>query len=389
MNEKAEDSSITNFNHLLHNLMENGDEDVRAYTVEALGTVRNDMAIDDLINSLSDKNERVRMKVAEILGDINEKSAALEIAKKGLHDDNDLVRWMSAWALGKLRAADTTEELTNCLDDENPWVRGTSAWALGRIGNNDSIKKLENLTKDENSYTRIQAVRALGMISDEKSTLNILNALTDKNKNVRSSAAWSLGLIGDDRAIGDLKDKILNDESKEVKENSIWALGSIGEKKVADFLMNIILNNDDFKIRKEASRSLSEMLDGSIPDRFKDKLNNGMVKTKMRVLEYLGFFGGEESSDYLKSYIHDSNPELRFTAIKSLSNLGSQAALKSLTNIVRRDDNHSIREAALESLGRINDEMSKVALKQLKKELEDDKLKGLIDDIIEGNTTTL
>lgn len=374
MNEKAEDSSITNFNHLLHNLMESWDEDVRAYTVEGLGTVRSDMAIDDLINSLSDKNERVRMKVAEILGDINQKSAALEIAKKGLHDDNDLVRWMSAWALGKLRAAETTEELTNSLDDENPWVRGTSAWALGRIGNNDSIKKLENLTKDDNSYTRIQAVRALGMISDEKSTLNILNALADKNKNVRSDAAWSLGLIGDSRAIGDLKDKILHDKSDEVKENSIWALGSIGEKKVKDFLMNIVLTNDEFEMRKEASKSLSEILDGSIPNRFKEKLNDGMVKTKIRILEFLGFFGGEEAGDYLKSYTHDSNPELKL------------AAVRSLTNIVKRDNDHTIRKKALESLGKINDEIGKQALKTLRDDVEDEKLKGLVEDIIEGKT---
>ncbi|MFW6375572.1 MAG: HEAT repeat domain-containing protein [Thermoplasmatota archaeon] len=386
MSENVDDSSITNFNQLLHNLMEKGDDDVRAYTVEALGTIRSDMAIDDLINSLSDKNELVRMKVTEILGDINEKNAALKIAKQGLHDDKDLVRWMSAWALGKLRAEETMEELVNSLDDENPWVRGTSAWALGRIGNDVPVKKLKNLTKDDNTYTRIQAVRALGMISDESSTLNLLDALTDKNKNVRSSAAWSLGLIGDDRAIGDLKDKVLHDESDEVKENSIWALGSIGEKKVADFLMKIILNNDDFKIRKKASRSLSELLDGPIPAKFKEKLDDGLVKTKMRVLEFLGFLGGEESSDYLKSYIHDSNPELRLTAIKSLEKLGSTIALKPLTNIVKNDNNLSIRETALNSLGKLNDKMSKIALKQLKKELEDEKLKGLIDDILENET---
>ena len=383
-----ENNTISNFNDLLHNLMNKGDEDVRAYTVEALGTVGNDMAVEDLIDSLSDKNELVRIKVAEILGDINEKSAALDIAKKGLNDDKDMVRWMSAWALGKLRAEDTTEDLISSLDDENPWVRGTSAWALGRIGDKKSVKQLETLTDDRNSWVRIQAVRALGMISDESSTLYVLKALSDKNKIVRSSAAWSLGLIGDERAAGDLKSVIQSDDDQEVKENSIWALGSIGEKKAADFLMDIVLKNDEFDIRKEASKSLSEILDGSIPDRFKQKLNSGLLKTKIRILEFLGFYGGEESIDYLKYYLDNQNPELRFTAIKSLGHLGSKTALKPLTKIIKDEKNLSIRETAIESLARFNDEMGRMALKKLKDELENEKLKGLIDNILEGKTIT-
>lgn len=387
MNENSKNSNISNFNELLHNLMSEGDEEVRSYTVEALGTIKNDMAVDDLISSLSDKNEGIRIKVAEILGDINEKSAALDIAKKELHDEKDLVRWMSAWALGKLRADETSSELVSCLDDENPWVRGTCAWALGRIGDNESIQKIEDLTHDKNSWVRIQAVRALGMISDERSTLDLLNALTDKNKIVRSSAAWSLGLVSDDRAVGELKNIIKTDDSKEVKENSIWALGAIGEKKAAEFLMDIVLHNDEFDMRKEASRSLSEILDNSIPNKFKKKLDSGLIKTKIRILEFLGFFGGDESIHYLKSYLHDSNPELRFTAIKSLGYLGSKTAVKPLKNIVKTDDNFSIRETALEAFVRLNDEMSEIALKKLKDELEDEKLKGLIDDILEKNTS--
>jgi len=388
MSENLEQNNISNFNELLHNLITKGDEDVRSYTVEALGTIKNEMAVSDLIDCLSDRNERIRIKVAEILGDINEKSAALDLAKKGLHDDKDLVRWMSAWALGKLRAEETTDAIMSALDDENPWVRGTSAWALGRIGDKKSIDKLEKLTNDKNSWVRIQSVRALGMISDKRSTLDVLNALTDKNKLVRSSAAWSLGMIGDNRAIGDLKDIIRSDEHKEVKENSIWALGSIGEHETADFLIDIILNNDEFEIRKEASKSLSEILSDSIPDVFKKKLDSGLIKTRIRILEFLGFFGGDESIDYLKSYLYDSNPELRFTAIKSLGELSSKTALKPLTKIVQDDENFSIRETAVEALGKMDKEISKKSLRKLKDDLENEKLKGLINDILEGKSSS-
>lgn len=91
-------------------------------------------AIEPLIEALeSDGDEVVRWVSANALGRIGDERAVeplIEALKNEVHPD---VRWHVAEALGELEDERATRPLTEALGDEDSWVRNYAASALRKI----------------------------------------------------------------------------------------------------------------------------------------------------------------------------------------------------------------------------------------------------------------
>ena len=88
-------------------------------------------------NSLNDENIYVRAYAAEALGKIGRVDISLALLKllTVLDDPSPYVRAMVVGALGELQDERAVASVRECLHDEDEAVRKMAAWALNNIEN--------------------------------------------------------------------------------------------------------------------------------------------------------------------------------------------------------------------------------------------------------------
>ena len=115
---------------------------------------------------LLDRDDEVRWKAAEVLGEIGDPEAADAIAK-ALTDGCEVVRVKAASALGKLRLRSSVAPLVAALQDESNWVRSMAARSLGEVGGEEILAPLqEAAAKDPIDDSRRAAQMAAAKIKD-------------------------------------------------------------------------------------------------------------------------------------------------------------------------------------------------------------------------------
>jgi len=90
-----------------------------------------DLNVEQLVNSLNDKNRENRNKAASSLVKIGEPAGLLLV--DALHDDDWHVRWHAAEVLGEIGDIRAVKPLTDVLNDENEDVRLSATRALEKI----------------------------------------------------------------------------------------------------------------------------------------------------------------------------------------------------------------------------------------------------------------
>ena len=110
---------------------------VRVEAVQGLGEIQRETSLVSLCDCLTDENLYVRAYAAEALGKIGRVDISLTLSRllPALDDPSAYVRATMVLALGELqdkRAADSIREL---LHDEDESVRRMAAWALNKIEN--------------------------------------------------------------------------------------------------------------------------------------------------------------------------------------------------------------------------------------------------------------
>lgn len=86
-----------------------------------------------------------------------------------LSDDDEVSRWKAAEALGRIRDPVAVEELIGTLWDDDARVRLKAAWALGQIGDQRAYAPLQRLYRMENEWAQEIIKEALDNIRREMS----------------------------------------------------------------------------------------------------------------------------------------------------------------------------------------------------------------------------
>ncbi len=196
----GEKAAAGNIDELIGNL-QSSDRQSRLLAVEELGRIRNDKAIDALLNFvvLKDEDWRIKIRAIGLLGEIADPRVS-EVLVKIFNDP--------------------------LLNEECPAIKWNTAIALGKNFNKGS-----------------RAVDSL------------IGALNHNNLLIREAAIQSLGIIGDSRAVPFLI-PALNDKSFAIKFSAIKALRNIGDPQAIPFLKRIADNDNDPYIKGEALSTL-------------------------------------------------------------------------------------------------------------------------------------
>jgi len=97
--------------------------------------------------------------------DENIRLQGIEHFIRQLADDDEVTRWRSAEALGRIGDPAAVEPLIDALWDEDARVRLKAAWALGAIGDPRAIpalRKLYRIEKEETQEIIQEALNAIG-----------------------------------------------------------------------------------------------------------------------------------------------------------------------------------------------------------------------------------
>lgn len=110
---------------------------VRVEAVQGLGEIQKEKALVSICGCLTDDNLYVRAYAAEALGKIGRIDISHTISKllPALDDPSPYVRSMMILALGELQDKRAIDSIRSLLHDEDQSVRGMAAWALRNIEN--------------------------------------------------------------------------------------------------------------------------------------------------------------------------------------------------------------------------------------------------------------
>jgi hypothetical protein len=161
------------------------DRAVKLGIIEALGEIRDPLAVEPLIPLLGDASVEVRWDAALALGEIGD-SRAIAPLLPGLRDPDRYVRYGTALALGKLGWTPANDE------EEGFRLLGLQDWAgLAALGA-PAVPALSLALKDRERTVRRKAAEILGGTGSQAAVPAILRALRDTDDEVR----WQAVLAG-------------------------------------------------------------------------------------------------------------------------------------------------------------------------------------------------
>jgi HEAT repeat protein/Zn-dependent protease with chaperone function len=306
---------------LLLNTLTDSVVSVRTAAVEALGGLKDTMAVRALIDVLKrDTDAGVRRAAAWALGEL-EDARAIPALSDALRTDTDVeVRRNAAHSLGSIEDARAVPALTEVLRrDKDPLVRRAIVEALSSIEDPSSATALFPVLKDSDPDMRRAAAEALGSIENVNSVEELLPLVRDESKEVRRAAVEALGSIEDKRALPALA-RALGDSDVEVRRAAADAIGSLDEVHSAPPELIHALRDEDPEVRRSAVNALSSIDDPAGVAPLAALLKDQDVEIRRAAAEALEDIEDVNATRALREALRDEDPEVRRIAAKALGN---------------------------------------------------------------------
>lgn len=276
-----------------------------------------------LVEALHDKDEDVRCRAAEALGEIGDVQSAAGLIE-GLRDRSEAVRRVAAAALEEIGSG-VISELLEGLRDTNWDVREQIAHILARVADQTAVPGLIAALRDEREDVRWRAADLLGDLGDTAAVKPLIEALYDQSYSVLWAVARALGKLGDVRAVLGLMD-ILDDENSWVRQAAAEALGKIGDTRAVPGLMEA-LHDEERRVRWAAAEALGRIADGRAVSDLIHVLYDEERRVRWATAEALGKIGDMHAVPALARALFDEDLLVRFKVKKALERIGTPEAL--------------------------------------------------------------
>jgi len=350
---------------ILHN---SKNEIVRARAVEALGNIGGERAIKELINVIiNDESEIVKSAAAKSIAWADEKALKMFLEKvegvkikgaawvlvnyllKALKSEDKNIRMHAAIALGRLGDPRAVPHLIEALEDRSPIVRRAAAIALGMIGDSSAVDALIERLNDEDVEVKKAALEALNDLNIGKKDVEVIKeSLKDPDPRVRELTAMVLEK-GGEAAVEPLLEAI-EDSVREVRVTAVQSL--------LGCLARVSIEKSE-KIRKKISERMINAKDiAEVVIEVLERTESGSIKKN--AIWLLGQLGDPKGVKPLIKTLERGTADERRLAATSLVKLGSKA-VDELTGLVKHSD-EEVRRLVCWILGEIGDPKAKDAL---------------------------
>ena len=177
----------------------------------------------------SERVVEIRATLANVLGLLQVKSATAALIEL-LREDADEIRAAAVEALGRIGEMETAPTVTRFLTDPSASVRHAAATALGLLRAAESAPVMaELLDHEEDPAVVIAILNALGDLSDESTTEAVIRSLNTTHDEVRIAALEALGRVGHQTVGPDLLEQLGTDQSGEAIKSAVTAIGRIAD----------------------------------------------------------------------------------------------------------------------------------------------------------------
>jgi HEAT repeat protein len=136
------------------------------------------------------------------------------------------------------------EVLVNSLRDKDERIRSTAAEALERLELRGKIDSFAEILSSGAKLDKLRALYALGNLRGQLVTSLIVKALKDPVEDVRAAAARVLGTFSDSRVLPHLVES-LKDQSPIVERVAVEALANYREPQLLGPLMQKLKSKDE------------------------------------------------------------------------------------------------------------------------------------------------
>lgn len=168
----------------------------RLSAVEAIGNIRDERAVDMLIDLLSNKSEdwEIQIRAIRLLGE-TKNSRAVSILLEYLDNvfinyECPAIKWNTAIALGNFKNnSKVFDALIHNLSYDNLQVREAVIQSLGKIGNEDTVSFLLPILNENSFALKYSAIKALSSISDPQAIPYLKEFITNEKDTILKKEA--------------------------------------------------------------------------------------------------------------------------------------------------------------------------------------------------------
>jgi HEAT repeat protein len=267
--------------------------DCRANAARALGILRGQLAVPDLVEALRSK-------------------------------DSNLM-YESLVALQKIRDRDAGPRIQFVLRDLDERVQIAAIQATGIFTNENAIPDLINVFNDARSLkVKRAALSALAMMPNDRSRPIFAQNLRDKDPRIRGAAAEGLGRLRDPADTATV-DAVYKDEDKaSPRLSQAFALVMTGQSELSEFspLQYLINTLNSAAYAGEAFPLLTEA--ACVPEirsRLYGPLQTGTRDEKIYLSRVMAASGDEQSLPYLQKVSQDPDSQVAAEGLKALREL--------------------------------------------------------------------
>ena len=269
---------------------------------------------------------------------------------------------LSSWARIALEAipgeaADTAlREATQQL--EGLLLVGTIN-SIGVRGDSAAVPVLSNRLADANDQVASAAAVALGLIGDSNATNALRTALKTAPDNIRSAVAEGCILcaehqlqLGNQELAIELSDEVRSAKvpMQRIVEATRGAILARDEQGIA--LLIDTLKSPEKKLRQVGLAAAREFPGSKVDQVLADQLDQFPPRTTAWIIQAMADRSGTVVLTAITSASERGDKQVRLSAIDAIQRVGDETCLESLL-LVAKDPDADLRQAALETLGRL------------------------------------
>lgn len=306
-----------------------------------------------LLAALQSDNINVVPFAAQALARL-ENPESVPLLLKMYGDWSDTTQTIIAQALAQFADKNSLKTFINALEvsNDNDEVRAIAAWALGRIGDQSAVSALQQAIQDEDWTVALNSIEALGKLKATEAVTDLIVLLDDIDDDIRRYAVQALSRIGDKRAVNILLNH-LEDPDAKVRAELYRTLQKLGDVSAVELLIEA-LDDDDPIVCQSAASSLQELGADITPTLVTALVETDNEEIRYSLAQVLGQFG-QPAVPNLIEIAHHENADVRSSVVQALGWIGGSTALTTLIGLLDNDSDLDVRIHATNAIGWVGD----------------------------------
>ncbi|MBN2383414.1 HEAT repeat domain-containing protein [bacterium] len=371
----SESSSLTIESKILA-LLNDSDEYSRLRTIKICGRLVKAEHVDLLHHLLSDEHEDVKAETIRALFAINPASLSTHSIQMGLLDNSPAVRLAAVACCTHLEPAFLEQALLPLLEDPDPEIKSEVIRILGQLNLEHSLPALCKLFPEYDKHLKIAIIKALGGIRQRDSVVFLMGLLKNRDVDIRMNTIDALASLGDHKAIPALL-LCLDDPAWNVQYAAIHALGTLGDQRCLTSLVKK-LHNSEHIIKKAVIQTMCQLRATAWTNELLPLLHNDHVcHEACQALVQLGIHDFE----FFTHFFQQSSTQVKCLMVDVLGSSSTHQAVLFLKAILDSEF-YTVRCHAVRALARIEGKKSIPELITIQKSDPCEEVRMEIDSIL-------